>query len=176
MTPVTFDESLAQCLLFRGLTDDERQQLRDLLQHESFSAGKTILQEGRSTQILWVVLRGHCQVVKETRNGGEQQLAVLEPGYVFGEMSFFQPAPHSASVRALDAVEVLRLDREKYDQLLHRGSTVAPKLAMNIIAVLADRLRTMDDWTCELVEKAEAGKHRDEWRDFRSKLYSEWQF
>lgn len=176
MAPVIFDMSLAQCLLFRGLSDDERQNLCELLDHESFASGKTILQEGRSTQILWLIQRGHCQVLKETKHGGEQQLAVLEPGCVFGEMSFFLPAPHSASVRALDAVEVLRLDREKYDELLRRGSPVAPKLAMNIIAVLADRLRTMDDWTCELVEKTEAGKHRDEWRDFRSKLYSEWQF
>jgi CRP-like cAMP-binding protein len=154
----------------------ERGEILDMMQLETYPAGKMILQEGQSTQNLWIIVNGHCQVLKENKNGGKQELATLEKCCVFGEMSFFHLAPHSASVRSLTEVQVLRFPRENYDPLLATSFQAAHKLALNTIAVLAERVRTMDNWTCDLVEKAEAGKHREEWRDFRSKLYTEWQF
>jgi CRP-like cAMP-binding protein len=122
------------------------------------------------------IVEGQCQVIKHTKHGIEQVLAKLEICSAFGEMSFFNPAPHSASVRSVTPVKLLCLPREKYDRLLQGGSTAAQKLAINTVALLAERLRVMDDFTCDLVEKAEAGRHSEEWHDFRSKLYSEWQF
>lgn len=174
--PAVSEALLAPCLLFRGMSAAERQELVDLMDHESFPAESMLIQEGRSTQMLWVILKGSCQVLKHTKNGGEQELAVLEKCGVFGEMSFFNPAPHSASIRSVTPVDVLRLPREKYDRLVESKTSSAQKLAFNTIAVLAERLRNMDNWTCDLVEKTDAGRHRDEWRDFRSKLYSDWQF
>jgi CRP/FNR family transcriptional regulator, cyclic AMP receptor protein len=176
MSPHVTEAFLANCPLFRGMSASERQELLDLMQCESFSGGQTLIHEGRSTQMLWIILSGSCQVLKHTKTGGEQILASLEKCGVFGEMSFFNPAPHSASVRSVTQVELLRLPREKYDGLLESKPSAAQKLAFNTIAVLSERLRVMDEWTCELVDKAEAGRHRDEWHDFRAKLYSDWQF
>jgi CRP-like cAMP-binding protein len=125
---------------------------------------------------LWVIVNGRCQVLKNNHHGGKQELATLDKCCVFGEMSFFHPAPHSASVRCLTDVGLLRFSRESYDRLLAASPQAAHKLALNTIAVLAERVRNMDNWTCDLVDKTDAGKHREEWREFRSKLYSEWQF
>lgn len=176
MPPAVSEALLAQCPLFRGMSTAELKQLAELMDIETFPAGQTLLHEGRSTQMLWIILRGTCQVTKHTKNGAEQELARLERYAVFGEMSFFNPAPHSASVRSVTDVEVLRLEREKFLTLVETRNSAAQKLACNTIAVLSERLRTMDEWTCDLVEKTDAGRHRDEWHDFRAKLYSDWQF
>src|SRR5579871_6678726 len=109
LMPAVSEALLAPCLLFRGMSATERKELVELMDHESFAAGSTLIQEGRSTQMLWIILSGSCQVLKHTKNGGEQELAILEKCGVFGEMSFFNPAPHSASIRSITAVEVLRL-------------------------------------------------------------------
>ena len=162
--------------LFQEMTPRERQDVLALLEREEYERGETILAEGKSIQILWIIVRGRCEVVKTMRKGAEQELATLDPGAVFGEMSFFNPAPHSASVRALTDVEVMRLSRERYDQLHREGSTAAYKIAVNTAKVLAERLRKMDEWICELVERPDGVKHREEWRDFRQKLYTDWQF
>ena len=98
---------------------------------------------------------------------------MLDAGGVFGEMSFFNPAPHSASVRAVTGVEVFRLARDKYDMLLRVGSLAAYKLALNTVAVLSDRLRRMDEWACNRVETGEA-THHEARREFQSKLPSGW--
>ena len=166
----------AGCPIFQDMSLDERQQVLELLERETYPTGETILREGRETQILWIIVHGRCEVVKMMKDGSEQQLAVLEQGAVFGEMSFFVPAPHSASVRTLTEVEVMRLSREKFDQLEQAGATAAYKIAFNTVRVLSDRVRRMDEWNYDLVERPEASQHREEWREFRAKLYADWQF
>ena len=171
--PTIPQEVLSQCALFREMGDVDRQRVIELLEPREFPAGEAILQEGQAVQSLWIVVRGKCQVVKQMRGGVEQELAVLEPHSVFGEMSFFHPGPHSATIRALTDVELLRLDRGGYSALLECCHTAACKLAVNIVGVLSERLRRMDDWVCEHNAR---GKQKEEWDEFRAKLYSGWQF
>lgn len=169
-------ETARACPLFQDLTLDESEELLALFRNDRFPAGETILREGRSTQFLWVVVTGTCEVLKTDRNGAEQALALLEAGAVFGEMSFFHPAPHSASVRAKTDVDVMRLARNDYDRLCEEGSAVPLKLLANTLTVVSERLRRMDDWVGDFVDRRAADGHREEWRDFRSKLYAEWKF
>ena len=161
--------------IFNKLSIDEHQRVLSLLKHQEYPQGETILREGRSTQILWVIVRGRCEVIKKMKDGAERQLAVLEQGAVFGEMSFFEPAPHSASVRALSDGEVTRLSRDDYDQLQQTDSLAAYKIAANIVKTLAERLRRMDEWAYELIEKPDVAEHREEWHEFRAKLYADWE-
>jgi CRP-like cAMP-binding protein len=170
------DHTLAKCALFRGMNTAERQELQNLLDGKVYTPGSMILSEGESFQHICIVIKGRCQVVKKAKSGEEKELWVLEPGGVFGEMSFFNPAPHSASVRALSQVEVMQLPRDKYDHLLRGGSLAAYKLAFNTMGVLIERLRRMDDWIAERLERNNAPAHKEEWMDFQSKLYTGWTF
>ncbi|MBT4867873.1 MAG: cyclic nucleotide-binding domain-containing protein [Planctomycetaceae bacterium] len=167
---------LEHCVVFQEMTPEEKQPVLALMEHETYPAGETILREGLSIQILWIIVRGQCEVVKTTSKGSEQQLAVLGPCAVFGEMSFFHEAAHSASVRTLTEVEVMRLSRGAYDELTTISPSAAHKVASSTANILADRLRQMDDWVCHLVERPEGAGHRKEWHDFRAKLYSDWEF
>jgi CRP-like cAMP-binding protein len=171
-----FEEQEITCAFFQGLSPAERQRVLSLTDRQAFSQGEVIISEGKSVQTLWILVRGRCEVLKMRKNGGSQRLAVLEPGAVFGEMSFFHPAPHSASVRALSDVEVLCLSRDDFETLQETCPPAARKIAVSIVSVLAERLRKMDEWTCELIERPDGKPHREEWREFRSKLYSDWQF
>lgn len=168
--------ALLQCPLFRGMTPVEREEIIGLLEPQSFEPGQPILAEGPTLQCLWILLKGTVRVVKGRTNGQPQELSTLEPVSVFGEMSFFAPAPHSASVQAVTAVEVCRLSRERYDMLLKVGSLSAYKLAYNSVSVLSERLRRMDELAGSLSEGLPATTHREELREFQSKLYSGWQF
>jgi CRP-like cAMP-binding protein len=168
--------SAASCPIFQGFTVDEYEQVLALLEQEAYAKGDVIIDEGKSQQDLWIVVKGSCEVVKMNKSKVERQLATLETGAVFGEMSFFQKAPHSATVRALTAVKVLRLTRERFEQLQTGSPSAANKIAVSVLAVMAQRIRRMDDWICNFVERPEAADHREEWHDFRAKLYADWQF
>ncbi len=170
------DTTFAQCPLFKGMSTSERQELVSALEGKSYRAGDMILAEGETFQYVWIVVKGRCQVVKRAKEGVEKELWILEPCGVFGEMSFFNPGPHSASVRALSEVDVVRLPRPKYDQLLQNGSLAAYKLAFNTMGVLIERLRRMDDWIAQRMERNNAPEHHEEWKEFQSKLYTGWTF
>jgi len=165
------------CSIFSNLSPEEMNQLLPLMEQKKYPEGEPILKEGLSFQVLSILLRGRCEVIKTCGGANEQQLAVLETGAVFGEMSFYQSAPHSASVRAMSEVEVLHLTRENYDQLLNHDPNIAFRIAESIAKILADRLRRMDEWTCGVIESPHISVSRkEEWNEFRSKLYTEWEF
>ncbi len=167
------------CPIFADLTLDEREQLLPLLKQDVYAEGDMILQEGFAVQVLWMIMRGRCEVVKACGGDREQQLAILEAGAVFGEMSFFNEAPHSASVRAMTEVEVFCLSRKQYDELQKTMPSVVYKISHSIAKLLAERLRKMDEWTCgifEVEDDQSLPTRREEWREFRSKLYSDLEF
>jgi CRP/FNR family transcriptional regulator, cyclic AMP receptor protein len=167
-----FQTELERCPILQGFDDTELLSFLERVQHEDFPAGQDILTEGKAYRGLWVLLKGKCEVIKQGRSR-ESRLAILEPGHVFGEMSFFEPVPHSATVRSMTEVETIRLLPEQYQDLLDTCPTAAHAITVNVIRILSDRLRRMDDWTCELVEKECDRRKYHEWQDFRAKLYTE---
>jgi CRP/FNR family cyclic AMP-dependent transcriptional regulator len=162
--------------MFEGFTVEEYESALALLEQRSYAKGDVILHEGKSEQSLWILVKGTCEVVKKNKSKTERSLATLESGSAFGEMSFFQKAPHSATVRASTAVKVLRMTRENYEQLHTRCPTAAYKITQSVVSLMAQRLRRMDEWICEFVERPEGANHREEWHDFRAKLYADWPF
>jgi len=177
MSQDVLDKTIRQCTLFRGVSPAQREEIVGLMDRQSYQPGEILIKEGESVQAISVILKGRCQVVKAKQGtAGEHELSILEACGVFGEMSFFHPAPHSATVRALTEVDVAFLSRDKFDMLLRVGSVAAYKLAYNTVAVLADRLRKMDKWTCQLIESTNGAAHRQEWHDFQAKLYTGWKF
>ncbi|HWL08132.1 MAG TPA: cyclic nucleotide-binding domain-containing protein [Planctomicrobium sp.] len=170
-TLTKFDSVLERCPLLVGFTQGELQACLRLVTFEAFKAGEEILTEGKMYHGLWILLTGTCEVLKHGQRL-DSRLAVLDPGHVFGEMSFLHPVPHSASVRAVDHVETIRLMADDYEQLRLEHPSAAHKIAVNVIRIVSDRLRRMDEWTAELVERNNNGHERKEWQEFRTKLYT----
>ena len=181
-------EMLRKIPIFGRMNDTERRQLAEIGETVSYAPGDVILRQGGSSQNLWVVLVGNCEVVKDPdanqTRAKEVRLAMLEPYSNFGEMSFFHPAPHSASVRAQSAVKLLRIERADYEELVEEGASAAYKLSCNAIDSLAERLRRMDEWVAELLLAAAPGAEAasdgvvservPEWSRFRDKLFTGW--
>jgi CRP-like cAMP-binding protein len=170
MTATT--RELPDCEIFDALTPDQRRHVLRLMEPRSFAPGMAILEEGKQTRGLWVITDGRCEVVKSGPHGTAQTIAELSPGSVFGEMSFFQTAPHSATVRGLSHVSTLFLSAENYARLEETCLAAAHRLSHSIAVILAGRLRRMDDWTTSLLDHSAPNKH-EEWSDFRAKLYND---
>lgn len=170
MTP----ELLTSFPVFEGLAAADASRIAADLTRMSFDAGSTILHEGKSIQALWIIVSGECVVSRKAADKTEMVLAELKSGDVFGEMSFVRSAPHSATIKARTGVSVCTYTREDFLKLANAHPTAAFRVCANIAGVLAERLRRMDTWVCDLVERPEASNHRDEWQTFRSAVYSNW--
>jgi CRP-like cAMP-binding protein len=68
----------------------------------SFAPGEVLLAEGGKSGILYILLTGDVEIVKEHF----QVSIVSEPGAVFGEIAVLLDMPHTATVKALTPCQV----------------------------------------------------------------------
>ena len=169
-------EDLTALKIFHGLKQEDATSICESLGTLQYNANDTILNEGESVQALWIILRGQCNVSRLCSKNGRRVLATLNAGDVFGEMSFVRTAPHSASIVAMTDVKVCAYRREDFLELVSHRPEAAWQISSNIAAVLAERLRRMDTWVCDLFESPEGKDHGDEWKSFRSAVYTNWNF
>ncbi len=174
--------TLRQIPAFRSFNESEYHQMAEVAQERTFAPGEKVIEQGKRSQYLWILLEGKCEVIKDSLHDGVVVLAALEPYSLFGEMSFFSPAPHSANVVAKTPVKLLSISRPDYDDMIHDGMTAAYKLAYNVVEHVAGRLRRMDEWITELSTHDEPPQGAEpkekeklpEWRQFRNKLFDGW--
>jgi len=173
-------ERLKTIPLLNGFNATDLSQILDVMEQVTFEPGRLILEQGGTSRDLWVTLEGTCEVsrrLEPTRaDSNRVVLAMLEPPGHFGDMSFFSPSPHSADVKAVTAVTLLRITHADYRELIAEGVQAAYKLAYNVTESLVRRLRRMDDWVAELAASTPAHEqaHRPEWQSFREKLFDRW--
>ena len=170
------DAAIAHSPLFTNLSPDECRIVSEMMTASCYESGEAIITEGKETSSLYLLSHGTCRVRKHMGNGADQDLDTLEVGAVFGEISFFCPGPHSATVVAETRATILSLSREQFHELQRERPTAALKITLHATATLARRLRRMDEWTCALVEKGTAPEKHTEWHEFRAQLYSNWNF
>jgi hypothetical protein len=103
---------------------------------ETYIGGESIVTEGEPGDRLCIVYRGEVAVRKHTPQG-ERELARLSAGDFFGEMSLFDDEPRSATVSAIDEVEVLVLNRDRFHSLVQQR----PSVLMELCTTLVRRLR-----------------------------------
>jgi ATP-binding cassette subfamily B protein len=114
------DELLRGSPLLRFLPDDQRAELCDKFRVERFDFGDLTVREGDESDAFYVLATGRARVVKRTEKGDEIVLASLRPGSEFGDSALLESGLRTASVRCSTSVEVLRLGRDDFLELLER--------------------------------------------------------
>lgn len=156
--------------LFRGLLDSEIKEVLERCEVEEVAAGTTVIEPQRRKQAVYVVLEGEMEVDLKVPGLGEHALLRLKPQESFGEVGFFAPGPHSATVKCVKNAQLLRLSRAAFEQLGDDAPAAARKLAMNIAATLARRLAVTDDWMGDLLRQLQTEEVATAWRSFRTRI------
>ena len=98
--------------LFSMLTQAQAESIAEGVVKRRYRRGELIVERGRKTNALFILLTGRARVVASDERGREVILAVLEAGDYLGEMSLIDNEPHSATVRAEVQTDVLVLGRQ----------------------------------------------------------------
>jgi CRP/FNR family transcriptional regulator, cyclic AMP receptor protein len=100
-----------------------------------------VFDEGDHADELFVVHSGRIAIVKRALDGRESVVALIEPGDIFGEMPLFDEEPRSASARALERSELLRVPF----RIVRSELEARPVVLWDVIGLFARRLRAADD-------------------------------
>jgi CRP-like cAMP-binding protein len=126
--------------LFSMLTNDQAQGIADSVVKRRFRRGEIIVEHGKKSNALFILLTGRARVLTSDSRGREVILAVLQPGDYVGEMSLIDNEPHSATVRAEVQTDMLILGRAEFARCLPENSS----LSYAIMRGLVSRLRSAD--------------------------------
>lgn len=126
--------------LFSMMTVDQAQGIADSVVKRRFRRGEIIVEHGRKTNALFILLTGRARVLTADSRGREVILAVLQSGDYVGEMSLIDNEPHSATVRAEVQSDMLVLGRSEFTRCLPDSSS----LSYAILRGLVQRLRSAD--------------------------------
>ena len=108
---------------------------RDGADTRAFAAGETIFVEGDEGRHMYVVLEGSVRLSVTGRT-----LEKVVKGGVFGEMALIDAAPRSATATALTACTLAPVTAQRFKALVKES----PDFALEIMRVMAARLRSMD--------------------------------
>ena len=131
--------------LFDGLDEESLSLLARELPTEHAETGDVVVEEGDTTQKMFVVVDGELKVVKRAPNDADLRVAMFGPGDWFGEMSILDVQPRSATVRAVAPTLLIRISAEHVDRLLYRRDMASHSRFMtNMAKELSRRLWVAD--------------------------------
>lgn len=138
---------LGKCILFRGLSPDERKGLVSQARIRNFSAGDTIFLMGSTGDSMMAVLSGTVRISVPSPEGKEIVLAILQPDELLGEIALLDGKDRTADARAIGACSLAILERRAVLAFLERH----PSGCLGLIEVLCGRLRQTDQQIAEIV-------------------------
>lgn len=114
-----------------------------------YKGGDVIVHQGEIGDCMYVIQEGEVEVVR-VENGSIIRLAVLGRGDFFGEMSVFEKEARSATVRALDKVRVITVDKKTFMRRIQED----PTLAFRIFQTMASRIKQLNEELVALKSQA----------------------
>ena len=160
--PIQFLKKLE---LFNGLTTEELQEIKAIMQEKNFAKNEMIFMEGAEANNFYIILTGLVKVFKTDEQGREKTLSLLGNKDFFGEMALLDNNSRSASVQAIDESKLFKISREKFKRLV----TEYPEISLKIIATLSQRLRNSNQQIQNLTFKKVKGRLLDSLKQLADK-------
>ena len=139
-------EVLSNTPIVKGLTDEELDILLQTVSQKHFCADKIIIEEGSVGQDLFILLSGKVRIETRIPSGvtEQQTLYTIFPGEVFGEFSFVDGTPRSASVISEEECSVLILNYDDFQKMARKHTHLALRFMENIANILIERIRNVN--------------------------------
>lgn len=125
---------------FPGIKPDEIVELIANSQVQSYEPGAVLCHEDAIEDRFYMILEGEAEVTKGINNSESRLLKTLTAGDFFGEMALIHNAPRAATVTARTALTTLELNKEAFDRVIQKSTSIA----MAMVSEISNRLRQND--------------------------------
>jgi CRP/FNR family transcriptional regulator len=130
-------ELLSQISLFAGLSDTEIQVLAQRAVEKQFAQNEMLFWEGEPCAGIFLIVEGRVKIFRISPGGREMMLALESAPASVAELPLFDGGPYPASVRAVEPVAALFINKTDFQQVCRQY----PDVALKVLAVVGSRLR-----------------------------------
>ena len=136
---------LKNVAIFKDLDDNEIAEIAEVCREEKFVSGEYIFREGEHGNRLYLIIDGEVRISRDVPGSGEEALAILKPGAMFGEMAVFDRSERSTHAISNGGTTALTITRPDFEMLLDFNREMAYKILWSVTRVLSGRLRNTND-------------------------------
>jgi CRP-like cAMP-binding protein len=123
--------------LFAELDERELASIAAVAKTRRYAKDDAVFHADESGDVFFLIREGQVKVTMTSPEGKEIILSILGAGDFFGEMALFDNAPRSATVIAIEPLEVVSIWRTDFLHILSENFSIAQK----VLAELSKRLR-----------------------------------
>lgn len=129
--------TLSQIALFASLSEAEVQALAQRAVERRFQPDEMLFWEGEPCAGIFLILEGSVKIFKTSPGGREMMLALETAPSTVAELPLFDGGSYPASVRAVEPVTALFINKNDFQHVCRQY----PDVALKILAVVGRRLR-----------------------------------
>ena len=134
-------EMLKNVPIFDNLSDEELEAIRQCAVTRNFPKNSVIINEGDTSDSLYIIVKGRVTIYLSDENGKEVILNSQGEGDYFGELALVDDDKRSASVVTAEKSTFLVISKSDFKKVL----STHPELAFNLIRGLTHRVRHLTD-------------------------------
>lgn len=138
-------EELRGVRFFEGLKPAALELIANVAVEEQHPSGTRLFSHGDPGDRLYLILEGKVRISRELPGMGEEALAVLGHGQVFGEMALLDESPRSADAIVHERCRLLAIPKDAFDDLLFLHKDLAYEVLQSFVRLLTSRLRETND-------------------------------
>jgi rubredoxin len=136
--------AISQIDFLRGLSSEQRQQIRSLGQIEHYDTDGSIFAEGTEARKIYLVEDGRVVVESRIARGMRFPISIVYPGHAFGWSALVPPFVYTATVIALSRTRVIAIEQEDLMAMIQADPSLGFTIMQNVACIVASRLRTLE--------------------------------
>ncbi len=113
-----------------------------------YQPGQDIVREGDTGDCMYVIQQGEADVIRRL-DGTETVVDQMGAGDIFGEIAIVEETVRTSTVRAVTEVHAITVDRETFLRRVKED----PTIALNVLRVMAGRVRRLDSEIARLKQQ-----------------------
>ena len=142
---------LREQAFFSDLSDAELTIVANVVKKKDFKLGDTIFKESEDGASIYVIKKGEVKACKTAPDGELFTLTIMKDGDIFGEMSFLDGRPRSATIVAVSDIETYMMEKADFETLVDGNPRIIYKLLKNIVFTIHAIVRGMNSRYIEMV-------------------------
>lgn len=127
---------LKQISIFSKLKEEYLQKIDNISIIRNYAKGKLIFMEGEPGEAFYYIKSGLVKISKDSSDGREHTLHILNEGHVFAEVTLFNNASYPATAEVLEDAQIGIIKNNDLEKLIVEN----PEISLELIKYLNHRL------------------------------------
>ena len=135
--------------LLKGLEEDEMERLSKITTMQDLTKNQPVYFAKEPSSSIFFLKKGRVKLTRTSKDGKEMILGIINPGEVFGEMSFLDENERTDFATSIDSALLCAINKQEFKEFVEKS----PELNLRITKLIGFRLKNYTEKIEELVFK-----------------------